>query len=99
MSQPRTSIAANEAVKPAKRERYNKILAVMQKLPKKEGVSDTIAAHLQYDKVEVGRRLSEMSELKMVVKTTRTGITAKGCKAAIWQVVETPIETVQQTLF
>ena len=99
--QPKTSLEANEKVKPAKRERYGKILNAMNRLPKKEGVTDTIAAYTQYDKVEVGRRLSEMADLNMVRKTGRTGITVKGCRAEIWQIVEeiSDKKLVQQTLF
>lgn len=98
MLQP-TSIAANEASKLRRPANHDKILAAMEKLPNNEGFYEIIAARCTLDAPEVGRRLGELERLGKVARTGRTGITSRGCRAAIWKLITEPQTTVQAKLF
>lgn len=99
MTQPITSLLANEASKQRRPANHDKILAAMDKLPNNEGFYETIAARCTLDAPEVGRRLGELEKLGKVIRTGKTGITSRGCRAAIWKLVKEPVPNIQQTLF
>lgn len=96
-----TSILANEASKPHRQTNYDKILQAMNRLPNKEGIADTIAVYCSLDKIEISRRLGEMSkgESPTVKDTGRKGMTVKGCLATVWRVIDKKEPKVQLPLF
>jgi hypothetical protein len=100
---PDTSREANESNKSVRESQWQQIVKALQSLPDNEAIADSIAAFCPFDKVSVSRRLAEMEAGDLVIRTSKRGITAKGCKAIVWKLKTDPqpqtIHLHQQELF